>query len=138
MKDRNQEILKLFSGLNKDERIEKIISLGKNLDFFPDEYKKDELIVKGCQAKLWMHAKQDETGNIIFSGDTEALISKGLLALMILFYSNRSSKEILVANPKFIDGLDLQRSLTHSRVNGIYSLQKQIIYYAKAFSILNS
>ena len=138
--DRNQEILKLFPSSSWEGHYKKIISLGKELQPFPEEERTPELLVKGCAAKVWLKAEQNERGEVMFFGDgeKEALISRGLLALTLLFYSGRKPEDILQSEPLFLQQLDFSRHLSPSRSNGLSALIKQIKYYARAFLLLSS
>ena len=138
--DRNQEMLRLFSEVSSwEERYKKIIALGKELKPFPEEERLPELLVKGCVAKVWLKASLNKQGEVELSGDgeKEALISRGILALMLAFYSDRSPEDILTSAPLFLKELDLSAHLSPSRTNGLNSLIKQIRYYAQAFLLLS-
>ena len=134
-------MLKLFpKAASWEEHYKRIIALGKELKPFPEEEKSPEFLVKGCVAKVWMKASLNEKGEVEFSGDgeKEALISRGLLALMMAFYSGRRPEDILKNEPLFLKELDLGRHLSPSRTNGLNSLIKQIRSYAQAFLLLSS
>ena len=137
-KSRNQDILQHFLGADSwEERYKKIIQLGEELPSFPDSDKQDKLLVKGCQSQLWIKAEEDKKGNLVFTGDSDALISKGILALMILFYSKRSPSDILKGEQaSFFKDLDLNQHLSLHRAQGLTFLQKQILSYAKASYLL--
>lgn len=138
--DQNQEILKLFpSSSSWEEHYKKIIALGKELKPFPEEERTAELLVKGCAAKVWLKAALNEKGEVALSGDgeKEALISRGLLALMLLFYSERLPGDILKSEPLFLKELDFHRHLSSRRSNGLNALIKQIKFYAKAFLLIS-
>lgn len=139
--DRNQEMLKLFpKSASWEEHYKGIIFLGKELKPFPEKEKLPTLLVKGCVAKVWLKASLNEKGEVELSGDgeKEALISRGLLALMMAFYSGRRPEDILKSEPLFLKELDLGRHLSPSRTNGLNSLIKQIRSYAQAFLLLSS
>lgn len=139
--DRNQEMLRFFpESASWEEHYKRIISLGKELKPFPEGERLPALLVKGCVAKVWLKASLNEKGEVEFSGDgeKEALISRGLLALMMAFYSGRRPKDILNSEPLFLKELNLSRHLSPSRTNGLNSLIKQIRSYAQAFLLLSS
>ena len=139
--DRNQDMLKLFSKSSSwEERYKKIIALGKELKPFPEEERLPELLVKGCVAKVWLKASLNDKGEVELSGDgeREALISRGILALMLAFYSRRRPEDILNNEPLFLKELELSQHLSPSRTNGLNSLIKQIRYYAQAFLLISS
>ena len=134
-------MLELFSKTSSwEERYKKIIALGKELKPFPVEERVPELLVKGCVAKVWLKASLDDQGAMELSGDgeKEALISRGILALMLVFYSGRTPADILSSEPLFLKELELSTHLSPSRTNGLNSLIKQIRYYAQAFLLLSS
>ena len=116
---------------NWDERFEYLISLGKSLQPMQEIYKTDENIIKGCQSKVWIfaHKKEDK---LIFEADSDAIITKGIVALLMLVFSNKTPSEILEADTKFIDEIGLKEHLSPNRANGLVSMIKQIKFYALA------
>lgn len=139
MGDRNQEILNLFSETNSwEEKYSKIIKFGKKLPVFSEEDKVSRWLVKGCQSRLWLKPEKDQSGFLVFTGDSEALISKGILALMIAFYSRQKPEDILKSELNFIKELALPQGLTPGRTNGMYALVRQILAYARAFQLIQS
>ena len=114
------------------ERYEYMIELGKSLPIIENKFKTKENIIKGCQSKVWLHAQlKDE--KIVFSADSDAIITKGIIAILIRVFSNQSPKEILKADNKFIDAIGLKEHLSPTRANGLLSMIKQIKMYAIAF-----
>ena len=120
-----------------EENYKKIIELGKKLPVFDTTDKQEKWLIKACQSPLWLKVKLDSSGELVFTGDSEGLISKGLLALIIEFYSHRKPEEILKAQPQFIQDLDLTQYLSVRRTNGLQAILNQILQYAKAFIILS-
>ena len=143
MEDRNQKILSRFPPKSPwEERYKTIISMGQALSPFDEKDKLPNRLVKGCQSLLWLKAEwlkaeKGRPGRVAFTGDSEALITKGILALMIEFYSLRGPEEILRAKPLFLDQLDLASYLSSRRTNGLQSLLDQIRSYGRAFFILS-
>lgn len=136
---RKQQILKEFSGLPEwEDRYKKIISWGKALPELTDDKKTEEAKVKGCQSQVWLHAKLGEQGEVIFEGDSDALIVKGLVALLLKIYSGLTPEEILNGSPDFIKELGFESNLSPSRANGFFAMIKQIRNFGTAFSILKS
>ena len=137
--DRNQKILNLFLASSWEEHYKKIIALGKELKPFPTEDRTEKLLVRGCAAKVWLKAALNTKGEVVLSGDgeREALISRGILALMLIFYSKRLPEDILKSEPLFLKELDLHRHLSSRRSNGLNALIKQIKSYAKVFLLLS-
>ena len=138
MLSRNQNIIKHFPPQNSwDENYKKIIELGKKLPDFDIKNKKEKWLIKACQSPLWLKAELNSTGEVIFTGDSEGLISKGLLALFIEFYNNRKPEEILKDKAQFIEDLKLSEYLSSRRTNGLQSMRDQILKYAKVFLMLS-
>ena len=105
MTKRNDQILKQFEKTKTwEEKYKKIIELGRKLPAFDEEFKEDKWLIKACQSPLWLKV-EEKKGKLHFTGDSEALISKGLLALAIEFYTNKSPQEILMEKPSFIKKL---------------------------------
>lgn len=114
------------------EKYEYIIQLGKDLPLIEEQYKIDENLIRGCQSKVWLHADYKD-GIISFTADSDALITKGLVSLMIGVLSGHSPKEIVDAEIYFIDAIGLRSHLSPTRSNGLLSMLKQIKLYALAF-----
>lgn len=113
------------------QRYEYIIDLGKNLPLIDEAYKTDDNIIKGCQSKVWVHAeKQDD--KITFTADSDAILTKGIIAILIRVFSNQNSEDILNADMSFIDEIGLKEHLSATRANGLVSMIKKIKMYALA------
>ena len=113
------------------ERYEYIIDLGKNLPLIDEAYKTEDNIIKGCQSKVWVHAeKQDD--KIIFTADSDAILTKGIIAILIRVFSNQKAEDILNADMSFIDEIGLKEHLSPTRANGLVSMIKKIKMYALA------
>tara|TARA_B100001939_G_scaffold84321_1_gene72016 strand:+ start:573 stop:998 length:426 start_codon:yes stop_codon:yes gene_type:complete len=128
-----KEIIEEFS-LFDDwiQRYEYMIDLGKSLPLIDEKYKNDKFIIKGCQSKVWVNAEL-ENKVIKFTADSDAIITKGIIAILIRVFSNQSPKDIIKANTDFIDQLGLKEHLSPTRANGLVSMIKQIKMYALAF-----
>lgn len=124
-----KEDFELFE--NWDERFEYLISLGKTLKPMQEIHKSDENIIKGCQSKVWIFAYKNED-KLVFEADSDAIITKGIVALLMQVFSNRTAAEILEADTKFIDEIGLKEHLSPNRANGLVSMVKQIKLYALA------
>ena len=107
------------------ERYEYMIELGKSLPLINSKYKTDENIIKGCQSKVWLHS-EFENDKVIFSADSDAIITKGIVAILVRVFSNQSPQAILSANTNFIDAIGLKEHLSPTRANGLVSMIKQI------------
>jgi cysteine desulfuration protein SufE len=114
------------------ERYEYMIELGKSLPLIDAKYKTDENIIKGCQSKVWLHS-EFKNDKVIFSADSDAIITKGIVAILVRVFSNQSPQEILSANTDFIDAIGLKEHLSPTRSNGLVSMIKQIKMYALAY-----
>ena len=114
------------------ERYEYMIELGKSLPLIEAKYKTDENIIKGCQSKVWLHS-EFKNDKVIFSADSDAIITKGIVAILVRVFSNQSPQEILSANTDFIDAIGLKEHLSPTRANGLVSMIKQIKMYALAY-----
>lgn len=129
-----QEIVEEFALFDEwMDKYEHIIELGKDLPLIDEQYKTDENLIKGCQSKVWLHAALKD-GKIIFTADSDAIITKGIVGLVIRVFSNHTPQEIIDADLFFIDQIGLQEHLSPTRSNGLLSMLKQIRMYAIAFN----
>ena len=117
------------------DKYEMIIQLGKELPLIDEKYKIPENLIKGCQSQVWLHVDYTD-GLLHFTADSDALITKGLVALVVKVLSGHSPKEIIDANLHFIDDIGLRSHLSPTRSNGLLSMVKQIKNYAIAFHAL--
>lgn len=114
------------------QRYEYIIELGKSLPLIDEKYKTDENIIKGCQSKVWVYAEEKDD-KVVFTADSDAILTKGIIGILIRAFSNQSPQAILDANTSFIDEIGLKEHLSPTRANGLVSMVKQIKMYALAF-----
>ncbi len=114
------------------QRYEYMIELGKSLPLIEDQYKIDENIIKGCQSRVWVHAKL-ENDKVVFTADSDAIITKGIIAILIRVFSHQHPRDILDANTDFIDEIGLKEHLSPTRANGLVSMIKQLKMYAIAY-----
>jgi cysteine desulfuration protein SufE len=127
-----QQIVADFQALNTwEDKYKKIISLGKELAALPEEYYTEKYKVNGCQSQVWLHARM-QNGKVVFIGDSDAMIVKGLLAILLKIFSEHSPEEIMQANPDFITKIGLNVHLSQSRSNGVAAMIKQMKLYAFA------
>jgi len=115
------------------QRYEYMIELSKGLEKMDDQMKNDKNIIKGCQSKVWLHAELNE-GKIKFLADSEAIITRGIIAILLTIFNNRTPNEIIESDTNFIEKIGLKEHLSPNRANGLYSMIKQIKFYAIAFS----
>ena len=133
IKEIQEEIVEEFSMFDDwMQRYEYMIELGKSLPLIDQAYKTDDNIIKGCQSKVWVHAELDDD-KIVFTADSDAIITKGIIAILIRAFSNRPPKEILAAETSFIDEIGLKEHLSPTRANGLVSMIKQLKMYALAY-----
>ena len=114
------------------ERYEHMIDLGKSLPLIDSEFKTEDNIIKGCQSKVWLHADL-ESEKVVFSADSDAIITKGIVAILIRVFSNQSPDTILNTSTDFIDEIGLKEHLSPTRANGLVSMVKKIKMYALAY-----
>ena len=115
------------------QRYEYMIELSKGLDKMDEQMKNDQNIIKGCQSKVWLHAELNE-GKIKFLADSEAIITRGIIAILLTIFNNRTPQEIIESDTNFIEKIGLKEHLSPNRANGLYSMIKQIKFYAIAFN----
>jgi len=127
------EIVEEFEFLGEwPDKYEHLMNIGKALPRLPEAAYSEENKVKGCQSNLWMITRT-ENGNIIFEGDSDALLVKGLVGLLLKVFSNHTPEEILEANLDFLGKIGLQAHLSATRNNGLEAMIKQIKFYALAY-----
>ena len=118
------------------ERYEYIIELGKKLPLIKEEFKTEDNIIKGCQSKVWLKGEEN-SDVIVFTADSDAILTKGIIAILIRTFSNQKAADILAADLDFIDEIGLKEHLSPTRANGLVSMIKNIKMYALAFESKN-
>jgi cysteine desulfuration protein SufE len=137
IKEIQNEIVSEFSMFDDwMERYEYIIELGKGLPIIEVQFKTEDNIIKGCQSKVWVHAEEKD-GKVVFSADSDAILTKGIIAILIRAFSNQTPAAILEANTDFVDEIGLKEHLSATRANGLVSMIKKIKMYALAFEARN-
>jgi cysteine desulfuration protein SufE len=137
IQDIQEEIVDEFSMFDDwMQRYEYIIDLGKNLPLIKEEFKTEDNIITGCQSKVWVHAERYDD-KIVFTADSDAILTKGIIAILIRTFSNQNSTAILNADTNFIDEIGLKEHLSPTRANGLVSMIKKIKMYALAFQAKN-
>lgn len=114
------------------QKYEYIIQLGKDLPLIDEQYKTEENIIKGCQSRVWLHAEYKD-GKLYFTADSDALITKGLVSMVVYVLSSHTPEEIANAEIYFIDDIGLRSHLSPNRSNGLLSMLKQMKIYAVAY-----
>ena len=134
-----QAIIDEFSGIDDwQDRYRKIIQMGKELEPIDEAYKLDENLVKGCQNRVWLHAQMNEDGTVSYLADSEAMIVRGFVALLVRSYSGHTPDEILETSPRFIEELQLGDNISLNRANGLAAMVKKIKLYAMAFKAMQA
>ncbi|RTY70309.1 MULTISPECIES: SufE family protein [unclassified Flavobacterium] len=137
IKEIQEEIVAEFSMFDDwMERYEYIIELGRKLPLIKEEFKTENNIIKGCQSKVWLQGEQTDD-KIIFTADSDAILTKGIIAILIRTFSNQKASDILEADLHFIDEIGLKEHLSPTRANGLVSMIKNIKMYALAFNSQN-
>lgn len=115
-----------------EERYQYMIDLGKTLPLIENQYKIDTNLIKGCQSKVWVHAEM-KADKVEFTADSDAIITKGIIAILIRVFSNQHPEAIINANTDFIDQIGLKEHLSPTRANGLVNMVKQLKMYAIAY-----
>lgn len=116
------------------QRYEYMIELGKSLPLIDDKYKTEDKLIKGCQSRVWLHSELKD-GKVIYTADSDAIITKGIVAILVRAFSNQNPQAILDANTDFIDEIGLKEHLSPTRANGLVSMIKQMKMDAMAFHV---
>ncbi len=114
------------------QKYDYLIELSKDLPLLDEKHKLDENIIKGCQSKVWLHAEK-QGDSVRYTADSDAIITKGIVALLVRVYDQQKSKDILENELHFIDAIGLKEHLSMTRSNGLVSMIKQMKFYALAF-----
>jgi len=133
IKEIENQIVEEFD--NFDDWMDKytyLIEMGKSLPLIENKYKIDNNLISGCQSKVWLHASY-ENGKVIFTADSDAIITKGIINLLIRIFSNQAPDDIINAELNFIDEIGLKEHLSPTRSNGLLSMIKQMKLYALVF-----
>jgi cysteine desulfurase csdAE len=135
IKEKQQKLIDDFAFLSDwEQKYEYIIDLGKELKGLPEEKKNEDILIKGCQSQVWLDAELRD-GKIFFLADSDGILPKGIISLLVGVYSGHTAEEILAADFDFISKIGLQEFLSPSRANGLASMIKQIKFYAVAYQL---
>lgn len=135
IKEKQNELVKEFEFLSDwEQKYEYIIDLGKQLKGLPEDKKTEEHLIKGCQSKVWLDAEHRE-GKLYFNADSDGILPKGIISILVHLYSGHSTQEILDSDFEFISQIGLQEFLSPSRANGLMAMTKQIKFYAVAYQL---
>jgi cysteine desulfuration protein SufE len=134
IKETQEEIVNEFEVYDDwMDRYNYLIELAKDLPIIDPKYKNNEYLIRGCQSKVWLNTEYHE-GKIIYTADSDAIITKGIIALLIRVLSNRTPKEIMDTELEFIDRIGLRQNLSPTRANGLLSMIRQMKLYAIAYN----
>ena len=133
IKEIQEEIIEEFA-IFEDwmQKYDYLIELSKDIPLISEEYRLNENLIKGCQSKVWLHAREID-GKVIYSADSDAIITKGIAALLIRVLSEQKAEDIIENEMFFIDAIGLKEHLSMTRSNGLVSMIKQMKFYALAF-----
>ena len=133
IKEIQEEIIEEFAMFDDwMQKYDYLIELSKDIPLISEEYRLNENLIKGCQSKVWLHARQID-GKVIYTADSDAIITKGIAALLIRVLSEQKAADILENEMYFIDAIGLKEHLSMTRSNGLVSMIKQMKFYALAF-----
>ena len=118
------------------DKYEYLIELGNSLEVIDESQKTPDNIIQGCQSRVWLDCKMNDDGTLTFTADSDALITKGIIALLIRAVNNQKPQDIIDADLYFIENIGLKENLSPTRANGLLAMIKQIRYYALAFNAL--
>lgn len=134
IQERKEEIIDEFSIFDDwMQKYEYMIELGKSLPIIDEQYKVEENIIKGCQSKVWVYAEMDKD-QVNYTADSDAIITKGIIAILIRVFSGQKPEDIINADTSFIDEIGLKEHLSPTRANGLVSMIKQMKMYAIAYN----
>lgn len=135
IQEKQQELIDCFAFLSDwEQKYEYIIDLGKELPSMPIEKKTENNLIKGCQSQVWLDAEYHD-GKVFFFADSDGILPKGIIALLVGVFSGHSVEDILTSDFDFISKIGLQEFLSPSRANGLSAMTKQIKFYAVAFQL---
>ncbi len=135
IKEKQQEIIDDFAFLDDwEQKYEYIIDLGKELKGLSEDKKTDDNLIRGCQSKVWIDASFRD-GKLYFEADSDGILPKGIVSMLVSIYSGHSTKEIIDSDFDFIGKIGLQEFLSPSRANGLMAMTRQIKFYAVAYQL---
>lgn len=122
IREKEQQVIEDFSIYDEWlDKYEYIIELGKNLESYPEDKKTDEHLIKGCQSRVWLDARKED-GRIYFKADSDAIITKGIISLLISIYNGATAEEILASDFSAVEKIGLRENLSPTRANGLVSM----------------
>ncbi|HEY0262794.1 MAG TPA: SufE family protein [Chitinophagales bacterium] len=135
IQDIENEIVEEFSLFDDQmDRYDYIIDLGKKLPAFPEDFRTDDFLVKGCQSSVWLHAFLKD-GKLFFDADSNTAITKGIISLLVRIYSGQTPQDILATEPTFIEKINLRSHLSSQRSNGLNAMLQKMKWYAEIYKV---
>ena len=132
IKEIQKQIIEDFSMLDDwMDRYAMLIEMGKECPIIDEQYRNDQYLINGCQSRVWLHAELKD-GKVYFTADSDAVITKGIIYLLIKVFSGQTPQDILAADLSFLDKIGLKEHLSPTRSNGLVSMLKQMMLYAEA------
>ena len=136
IEERQDEIIEEFTELDDwMDRYQLLIDMGSGMEPLAEEYKTEQNLIDGCQSRVWLHATKSDDGTLHFEADSDALIVKGIISLLIGILDGQQPQDILDADLYFIDRIGLREHLSPTRSNGLVAMVKRIHDYALAFTL---
>ncbi len=133
IEEKQAEIIEEFSYFDEwMEKYEHLIELGKELPLIDEQYKVEDNLIKGCQSRVWLHGELDDRGRVKFTADSDAIITKGIISMLVRILSDEKPRDIISADLHFIDDIGLHEHLSPTRSNGLLAMIKQMKYYGLA------
>ena len=137
IKEIQQNIIDDFSMFDDwMDRYAMLIEMGKECPIIDEQYRNDQYLINGCQSRVWLHAELKD-GKVYYTADSDAVITKGIINLLIRVFSGQTPEDILSADMSFLDEIGLKEHLSHTRSKVLVSMVKQMLLYAEAFSLKN-
>ena len=137
IQDIQQDIIDEFDMFEEwMSKYEHIIDLGKSLPLIEEQFRTEDNLIKGCQSRVWLHAQQTKD-RVIYTADSDAIMTKGIIALLVRAFSGQKAQDIVDADTDFINQIGLKEQLSPTRANGLVSMVKQMKLYALAFQSQN-
>ena len=118
------------------DRYAMLIEMGKECPIIDDQYRNDQYLINGCQSRVWLHAELKD-GKVYYTADSDAVITKGIIYLLIKVFSGQTPEDILAADLSFLNDIGLKEHLSPTRSNGLESMLKQMLLYAEAFKSID-
>ena len=135
IEERQRELIEEFSSFEDwMQKYEYIIELGKELPLIDEAYRNEDHLIKGCQSRVWLHAALDKEGNLVFTADSDAIITRGMVAMVIRVLNGQKPLDVASSDLHFVNDIGLSTHLSPTRSNGLAAMIKQMKMYGLALS----